>query len=204
MKILKINPNKPERELLKLAAGTLENKGLVVTPTDTLYALSASALDKESIKKVYKAKGRDFKKPLSIMFYSLSQARKYVKFTSLALKLAEKFLPGPLTIILPMKRNFPKELTGSNKVGIRIPDNRISQGLIKLCRFPITATSANISGNSDSVTAEDALNQVGDEVDLILDGGKCRLKKPSTVVEIIDDEIRVIREGAIKKSELKI
>ena len=205
MKILKINSNKPEKEMIKLAADTLRNDGLVVYPTDTLYGIAANALSKNAIMNVYKIKGRDFKKPLSIAFHSFSQARKYVKFNSIASKLARKFLPGPLTIILPMKYNFPKELTfGSKNVGIRIPDNKIALNLIKECKFPITATSANISGHKDFVTAEGALKEIGYKTDLILDGGKCKLRKPSTVIEVLYNEIKIIREGAIKKNQLKI
>lgn len=204
MKVLKINPNKPEKELIALAADVLKNDGIVVYPTDTLYGIAANALSKKAILKVYKVKGREFKKPLSIAFNSLTESKKYVKFNRTTLKLAKRFLPGPLTIILPMKYGFPKELTGSKDVGIRIPDNRITLELIKKFGYPITATSANISGNKGPITAEVAIKQIGDRVDLILDGGKCKLKKPSTVIEIKNNEIKVLREGAIKKRQLKI
>ena len=205
MKILKINSNRPEKELLALAVAVLTSDGLVVYPTDTLYGIAGNALSKEAILKVYAAKGRDFKKPLSVAFHSLKQAQKYVRFNSISLKIARKFLPGPLTIILPMKYNFPKELTfGSKNVGVRIPDNKIALELIEECGFPITATSANISGNEDLITAEDAMSQIGSKVDLVLDGGKCKIKKPSTVIEIRDNKIRIIREGAVTKRQLKI
>ncbi|MBI2545401.1 MAG: threonylcarbamoyl-AMP synthase [Candidatus Aenigmarchaeota archaeon] len=206
MKVLKINPNRPEEKLLKLASHILKNDGLVVYPTDTLYGLGANALSKEAIKKVYKVKGRDFKNPLSISFYSIDHAKKYVHFNSTAMKLAKKFLPGPLTIVLPMKFNFPSQLThGSGKVGIRIPDNKIILDLIKIAGFPITSTSANISGAIECSTAEQAANQIGKKVGLILDGGRCKIKKPSTVVEILDEKIIVLREGAIKtKTILKV
>lgn len=205
MKILKINPNKPEKEWLELAVKVLKNNGIVVYPTDTLYGIGANALNKKTITKVYKIKGRDFRKPLSIAFYSLSQAKQYVKFNKLAIKLAKKFLPGPLTIILPMKYEFPKELTfGSKNVGIRIPNNKIALQLIRECKFPITATSANISGNKNPVTVEDAINQIGTKVDLILDGGKCKYSKPSTLVEVISGKVKVLREGVISARSFKI
>ncbi len=191
MRILKINP-----------ADVLKNDGLVVYPTDTLYGIAANALSKKSITKVYKVKGREFRKPLSIAFYSLSQAKKYVKFNSLALKLAKKFLPGPLTLVLPMKYKFPKELTHSENVGTRVPDNKIALELIKECGFPITATSANISGKKDPVNVEDAIKQIGDKVDLILDGGKCRFKKPSTVIEVDNRKIKILRKGVIPAKSL--
>lgn len=205
MKILKINPNKPEKELIKLAADVLKNDGIVVYPTDTLYGVAADALSRKAVIKVYNAKGRDFKKPLSIAFDSLSHARKYVKFNKITLRLARKFLPGPLTMILPMRYKFPKELTyGSENVGVRIPDNRIALELIKEFGYPITATSANISGNDDPVTAEDAANQIGNKVNLVLDGGRCKLRKPSTIMKISNDEIEIVREGAIRKGSLRV
>lgn len=198
MKILKINPNKPEKGFLKLAAHILSEDGLVVFPTDTLYGIACNALSKKAIIKVYKAKGRGFKKPLSIACHSIAQAEKYAKFDSISLKLAKKFLPGPLTIVLPMKYKFPKELTsGSEKVGIRIPDNRVALELIEEFGYPITATSANISGNKDPVTGDDAMKQIGDKVDLILDVGKCKLNKPSTVIDVVNNKICVIRKGVI-------
>ena len=205
MKILKLNPNKPEKELIRLAVDIIKNNGLVVYPTDTLYGIACNALSKKAITKVYKAKGREFKKPLSIAFHSLLQAKKHVKFNKTALKLAKKFLPGPLTIVLPMKYRFPKELTlGSKNVGIRIPNNKVALELIKKFGYPITATSANISGDKDPVVAEDAIKQIGDKVDLILDGGKCKLENPSTVVKVLDNKIKILREGAIKRHQLKI
>ncbi len=203
MKVLKINPNRPEKKFLKLAVDILKNDGLVVYPTDTLYGLGANALSKEAIKRVYRVKGRDFKKPLSISFYSIDHAKKYVHFNPTAMKLAKKFLPGPLTIVLPMKFNFPSQLAhGSNNIGIRIPDNKIILDLIKIAGFPITSTSANISDASDCSTAEQAANQIGKKVDLILDGGRCKIKKSSTVIEVDDGKIIVLREGAIKKKKL--
>ncbi len=205
MKVLKINPDRPEKELIELAVGALRNDGIMVYPTDTLYGLGCNALSGKAIKKVYSAKGRDFNKPLSVAFHSLEQAKDYVQFSPIALKLAKKFLPGPLTIILPKKHEFPKELnSGMKNVGIRIPDSKIALEIIKEFGYPITATSANISGENDPVTAGDVAKQIGDKVDLIVDGGKCKLSKPSTIIDVTNKKIKIIREGVINKSMLKI
>ncbi len=203
MKIFKVSRNL-DRKIINYAANVLESGGIAILPTDTLYALSASALDKKCIKKIYKIKGRKFDKPLSIMFYSLSQARKYVKFNKLALKIARKFLPGPLTLVLTMKCKFPKELTfGSKKVGIRIPDNKITLEILKKVKIPIIATSANISGKKNSIDVKTALSQIGNRVDVILDQGRCKYNKPSTVVELAKDDVKIVREGVISKKELE-
>ena len=192
------------RNSIEKAAKVIKNGGLVVIPTDTLYALSGSALEKGVIKKVYWVKGRNYNKPLSIMFHSLLQAKKYVKLNKLTLKLVKEFLPGPLTIVVQMKYKFPKELTfGSPKVGIRIPNNELALEIIKECKIPLIATSANVSGNKDPISADDATKQIGDKVDLILDSGKCIYSRPSTVVEVLNDGIKILRKGVIPKKSLK-
>lgn len=202
MKLLKVNPITPEKEKIEKAVKIIKNGGLVITPTDTLYALSASASDRESIEKVYRVKGRDYKKPLSIMFYSLAHAKKYVKFNSSALRLAKKFLPGAITLILQMKKKFPRVLTGGkDMVGVRIPDNNVALELIKTCKVPLTATSANISGGRNPITAREAIKQIGKKVDLVLDAGKCNYREPSTVVDCTK-KIRILREGAISKEDV--
>lgn len=203
MKLLKINPLHPEKEIIEEAAKVIKDDGLVVYSTDTIYGLASNALSEKAVRKVFKVKGRDFKKPISIAVASLSEAKKYTKFNSLALKLAKKFLPGPITLILPMKKKFPRMLTrGKDKIGIRIPDNKVALEFIKKCRVPITATSANISGSKEPVTAREAIKQIGDKVDLVLDAGRCRYGKPSTVVDATISEIKIIREGVIPKEKI--
>ena len=202
MKIFKASRNL-DRKIINYAANVLERGGIAILPTDTLYALSASALNKKCIEKIYKIKGRNFNKPLSIMFYSLSQAGKYVKFNRLELKIARKFLPGPLTLVLTMKYKFPKELTfGSKKVGIRIPDNKITLEILKKVKIPIIATSANISGKKNPIDVKTALNQIGNRADIVLDQGRCKYNKPSTVVEVNGKGISIIRNGIISKKNL--
>ncbi len=202
MKILKINPNKPEKEFIKLAAEILKSGGIVIYPTDTVYGIAASALDRSAIHKVYQTKGRDFNKPISVAFSSLEQAMDYVVFNSLALEIAKKFLPGPLTMVLPMKYKFPKELTPFSDVGVRIPDSKIVHDLIDECGFPITSTSANISGDADSTSISEIDEIVANKIDLILDGGRCKLKKPSTVIKVTGEKFEILREGAISEKEL--
>jgi len=189
-------------KIIEKAVKIIKNGGVVVYPTDTLYGLGANALDKGAVKRVFEIKGRKFNKPISIAFSSLEQAKKYVKFNYTALKLAKKFLPGPLTLILPLKKKLPENLTqGKNEIGIRIPDNKIALELIKKSGVPITATSANLSGGKDPVTAKEAIKQIGNKVDLILDAGKCKYSKGSTIVKIAD-EIEIIREGVIPKEKI--
>ncbi|MEM3407175.1 MAG: L-threonylcarbamoyladenylate synthase, partial [Nitrososphaerota archaeon] len=172
------------------------NNGLIVYPTDTLYALGANALSKEAIKKVFKVKGRDYNKPISIALKNLEEAKKYFAFNEIAEKIAKKFLPGPLTIILP-SYVLPKELSPTQKFSFRIPENEIALKILNSINFPLTATSANISGGENPINAEISIKQIGKYVDLILDCGKCKYSKPSTIIDLSNGKIALVREGVI-------
>ena len=201
MKIIKVNSKNPKKENVETAANILELGGVLCYPTETLYGLAANVFDINAVQRVFEIKGRDLKKPSSIAFGDLNQAKMFLEFTPAAEKLAKKFLPGPLTIILNSKIEFD-EFLGGSKVSVRIPDNPVAQALLKEIKFPITATSANLSGGKNPVEAKDVVEQIGDKVDLILDAGKCKYGKPSTVVDATSEEIIIVREGVISKSEL--
>jgi L-threonylcarbamoyladenylate synthase len=200
MKIIKINPRNLE-EAVEKVAHVLKAGGVVVYPTETLYGLGANVLDDNAVQRVFEIKSRDRIKPSSIAFRDLEQAGKFLAVTPLAEKLAKKFLPGPLTIVLNSKFEF-QEFLGGIKVSMRIPDHPIAQALLKRVKFPITATSANLSGGKNPVEAADAVEQIGGSVDMVLDAGKCKLGKPSTVVDVSEGEINVIREGVISREKL--
>lgn len=190
------------KEKIKEAAEIIKAGGLVVYPTETVYGLGANALSSKSVMKVFEAKGREYKKPISIAVKNLSEAKKIAKFNPYALKLAKKFLPGPLTLILPLKAEFPEELTlGKNTIGVRIPNHPVAQKLLKQVNIPITATSANVSGSKESITASDAIKEIGDKVNLVLDAGPCKYGKPSTVVDAVD-KVKIVREGVFSKREI--
>lgn len=201
MKIIKVDAEKPEKEIIRKAVEVLDIGGVIAYPTETLYGLGANVFDVNAVQRAFEIKGRGMSKPSSIAFKNLEQARKFLEFTPVAERLAKKFLPGPLTIILNSKIEFDAFL-GGNKVSFRIPDNKVAQLILDEIKFPITATSANLSGGKEPVEITDVLEQIGDKVDLILDGGKCRYGKPSTVVDATDGDIRIIREGVISEDEI--
>ncbi len=201
MRVIKINPLSPEKEIIKKASRVLELGGVVVYPTETLYGLGANAFDHAAVQRVFEIKGRNPSKPSSVAFRDLDQAKKFLEFTLAAEKLTKKFLPGPLTIILNAKIEFEQFLGGS-KVSVRIPDHPVVQALLKEIKFPITSTSANLSGGKDPLEAKDAMEQVGESVDLILDAGKCKYGKPSTVVDCSSGEVEIVREGVISESAI--
>ena len=188
-------------EGVKRAVEILRNGGLVIYPTDTLYGLGASALDEPAIKSVFAAKKRPASNPLPIAVSSIKMIKAYAEFPSSAEKLAGEFLPGALTMVLK-KKNLPDTLTaGLPNVGIRIPDSDIILKMIEFLGSPITATSANISGNAPPTRAEDALSQIP-EADIVLDGGELDAGLPSTIIDLTGKP-RILREGVIKRVELE-
>ncbi|MFQ6135968.1 MAG: L-threonylcarbamoyladenylate synthase [Candidatus Hydrothermarchaeales archaeon] len=166
-------------------------------PTDTLYGLGVDALDEAAIRKVFELKRRPLSMPLPIAVNGLKMLKKFAFVDEKAESFIGEFLPGPLTVILK-KRLLSDILTsGSEKVGVRIPDNDIALRLISQCGAPITTTSANISGRSPPISVEEVKEQMGG-VNLILDGGDLESRLPSTIVDLTD-EPKIVREGKLAK-----
>ncbi len=175
------------------AAKRIKSGELIIYPTDTIYGLGCNALKEQSIKKVYQLKRRDKAKPLSIAVSSLEMLRRYTSFDVKALRVMECFFPGPVTFIL-RKKGLPDVLTsGSQFVGVRIPESRTALRLIIKSGVPIVSTSANISGREAPETAREALKQLP-EVDAVLDAGMIS-GQPSTIIDLSTDKPRVLREG---------
>ena len=200
MRIFSVNePDKDEG--IKKAIEVLKKGRLVIYPTDTLYGLGCNALDESAVKRVFAAKRRPASNPLPIAVSDVEMMRQYAELPDTAEKLAEAFLPGALTIVLK-KKNLPDALTGGlPEVGIRIPKSDIILRLIELFGAPITATSANISGNAPPVSAEEAVSQI-EEADIVLDGGKLEKGVPSTVIDLTGKP-KILREGVIKRRDLE-
>jgi L-threonylcarbamoyladenylate synthase len=196
MNILKLN-----EESLKEVIEVLDRGGVVVYPTETVYGLGVDATNKEAVEKVFKIKERERGKPVSIAVASVDEAKKYCEWNENAEKIAKKFLPGPLTIILRRKNSLVKELNPDEKVRIRVPDHRFVLKVLEEFGKPITATSANLSGGENPTNARIVVEQIGDRVDLVLDDGECKYKKPSTVIDLTDG-LKIYREGAISEKEI--
>lgn len=201
MKIMQIDDEMLKK--IKEAAKIIKAGGLVIYPTDTIYGLAADPYNHIAILKVFAAKSRQEGKPLSVAVSSFDQMDELVFTNTLARKLTKAFLPGPLTIILKKKARLPEELTGgSNKLGVRIPNHPIALKLAELTG-PITATSANIAGNSNPRTANKAKEQIGDKIDFVLDAGESPIGEPSTVIDLSEEKIVILRQGAISEEELR-
>ncbi|HOI70660.1 MAG TPA: L-threonylcarbamoyladenylate synthase [Methanobacterium sp.] len=191
MKIIRIDPQNPEKRKIKMAVNILEEGGLIVYPTDTIYGLGANIFSDKAIRKVYSIKGRDYSKPISVSVSEIEDINKIAYLENL--ERVKEVLPGPFTIILNKKENVSPLLTaGGEKIGVRIPDNRISRELTR--KFPITSTSANLSGGKVFESADAMIELWGDSVDLIIDGGKLQ-GNHSTVIDWTTQPPKVLRKG---------
>lgn len=185
------------------AADIISNGGLVVMPTETVYGLGANALDKNAVTNVYKAKGRPMDNPLIVHLAKPEDAELYAHTNETFYKLAERFMPGPLTVILPKKDIIPYEVTcGLDTVAIRVPSNEIAHSLIELSGCPIAAPSANLSGKPSPTSFEHVVDDMNGRVDAIIDGGKCDVGVESTVIILKGNSAEILRPGLVTYEEL--
>ena len=194
-KILNLKNPDTYAENIKVAANALLSGKIVAFPTETVYGLGVCADNDIAIDNLYSVKQRSKDKKLSIMISESEEVSKYVKHVPLiAEKLIGAFWPGPLTIIL--------DLDDNSTVGLRNPDNRVIRDLINEVAVPIASTSANISGGSPAIDAQQVISNFSDKIDVVLDGGPAEAGNPSTVVKIWDDTYKIIRHGVIGKERL--
>jgi len=203
--ILKIAPQIIELGKIKIIAEILRREGIIAYPTDTFYGLGANCFSKDAIQRIYQLKGRKLSKPLSVVVSDIEMMREVViDIPPVFWQITDKFWPGPLTIILKASAKFPADLLGTGaSIGIRLPDLPWLRKLVSETGIPITATSANISGEREVSHIEEVRETFYGKVDLIVDGGKTRGNLPSTVIDMTSESPKVLREGAIPRSQLK-
>lgn len=179
-------------------ARILKDGGLVVFPTETVYGLGANAYDENAVANIFKAKGRPQDNPLIVHISSLDQVKDIaVDVPDEFYKLAERFMPGPLTVILKKSDKIPYVVTaGGDTVGVRMPDNAYTRQLIAKS-FPLAAPSANRSKHISPTTAQHVYEDLNGEVDLILDDGACQVGIESTVLDLTVDVPTILRPGAV-------
>ena len=187
------------------AAACLQAGGLVALPTETVYGLGANALDPVAVARIFAAKERPFFDPLIVHVPDIDWMPRVVsEFPAVALKLAERFWPGPLTLVLPKVKAIPDLVTsGLPDVGIRIPDHDLARQLLRLANVPVAAPSANPFGRLSPTTAEHVQAQLGHRIDAILDGGPCRVGIESTILQIVDNGVTLLRPGGISLEEIE-
>lgn len=187
MEILKTNLNKIDKNIIDEVIQILANGGVVLYPTDTVYGLGANIFDRKAVKKVYNIKKRSYLKPISLLVSSKDAIPLVSKASINQLNFMDKYLPGPYTFILKKSKIVPRYLTsGSTNVGVRIPKSEIACRLAQI--FPITTTSANISNKNTLSNPEEILNQLGCEIDAVIDVGPLNSKKPSTIIDLTNDK----------------
>jgi L-threonylcarbamoyladenylate synthase len=192
---------KADLEGLATAAEIVARGGVICYPTDTVYGLGCDPLNVPAVQKTMKAKG-DRTKPMPILVRSLEDAGKLAQVSERAKRLADRFWPGPLTIILQAREILPRILVPDGTIGLRSPKHPICLNLLELCSGMLVGTSANLTGRPPATSAKEALDELGDQVEVILDGGRSPLASASTVVDLTQGKLVVLREGPIGKEEL--
>lgn len=188
-----------DEAVLEEAARCLQDGGLVAFPTDTLYGLAAVASQERAVERLFDAKGRPPDRPLPILIASAADVNGVaVDVPPAARRLMKAFWPGGLTLVLRWHSGFRSlALAGGDTVAVRVPAHPVALELLRRVGEPLTGTSANLSGLPGPRTAEEVRHQLGDRVDLIVDGGPCPGGVESTVVDCTVDPPRVLREGAV-------
>jgi len=186
------------------AVELLRSGGVVALPTETVYGLAANALNGKAVARIYEIKGRPAHNPIIVHVADAAMARSCVSsWPPIADKLARAFWPGPLTLVLPRAREIPDIVTaGGNTVGIRWPAHPFIQAVIRKCGFPLAAPSANMSGCVSPTNARHVQTQLGERLQLIVDGGQSQVGIESTVIDLTQDPPEILRPGMIHEESL--
>ena len=201
--IYKICGSEDDRIMLEKAGEILRGGGLVALPTETVYGLGASALSISAAEKIYAAKGRPSDNPLIVHVAEPQDAELFAYTPPLYYKLAERFMPGPLTVIMPKRDIIPEAVTGGlDTVAIRCPIHSVARELIRCAGVPVAAPSANRSGSPSPTSAAHVISDMLGRIDMIIDGGDCEIGVESTVISIADGIITILRPGAVTEEML--
>lgn len=205
LQILEINPIKPQNTLIRRAVQILQADGVVAYPTETFYGLAVAAMNDKAIGKLFHIKGRAFSNPIALIAGDESEISTLVtEIPDAARRLMQAFWPGPLTLLFSASPRISPLLTaGTGKIGVRISSHPIAAGLSRHMGGPITATSANLSGAPECSTAADVLANLGEHIDLLIDGGPTSGVKGSTLLDITTDPPVYLREGAITRLNIE-
>lgn len=200
MKTERLSADSPQA--ISHALDILGRGGVVAFPTDTVYGLGVPVFSPEGIERLYTIKGRDHTKAIAVLLSSAEELGEVTQEPSeAALRLARRFWPGPLTIVLLRNPNVPADLAQSPTIGVRIPNHPVAAKLLAETG-PMAVTSANLSGQANSRSADEVLQQLEGRVHLVIDGGQTPGDVPSTVVDMTNDVPKVLRSGPISEAEI--
>ena len=193
--LLQINPDNPQPRLIGQAVELLKGRGVIAYPTDTTYGIGCSIFNKRGIERIYLLKQREKKKPFSFICADLAEVARYARVSNYAFKILKRYLPGPYTFVLEASSVVPDLLLTKQKtVGIRIPDNAICLAIVRELGHPIVTTSANLSGDEPIGDPFKVEEELGSQLDLVVDGGVLTADV-SSVVSLIGDVASVLRKG---------
>ncbi|MBI5298925.1 MAG: threonylcarbamoyl-AMP synthase [Deltaproteobacteria bacterium] len=202
--IIQINPKVPDLKEVERAAAFIKAGEVVAYPTETIYGLGTDVFNKKAIKKIYDLKSRDYGLPISVLVSSNAMLKEIVdEIPERAKVLMRRFWPGSLTILFRVKNSFPKSLvTNTGKIGVRISSHPIASALVAKVGKPLSTTSANRSGYPPSLNVKHIQKYFGDRLACIIDGGEAEPSRGSTVVDVTDETMRIIRDGSIPAEEV--
>jgi len=188
---------------IREASKVIKNGGLVIYPTDTVYGLGCDPFNIVAVERVFKVKGERKEKPLPILASDLESIKKITHINERARKIAERHWPGALTLVVPKKPVLPNIVTcGLASVGVRIPNHTVAIQLISLCDGLLVGTSANKTGEKPPRTAQEAAKQLGEQVDIVLNGGPTPLGEESSIVDLTSMKPKILREGPVKLKDI--
>ena len=195
----------PTKEHIELCAHAIKTGKIVAFPTETVYGLGASAFDPNATKKIFEAKGRPADNPLIVHVADKSQIEEVAEsIPPLAEKLIDRFMPGPLTILLKKKSVIPSEVTaGLDTVGVRMPSSEVCRKFLTACGVPVCAPSANTSTRPSPTCARHVLEDLDGKLEYILDGGECEIGLESTILDLSGDKPRLLRSGGVSIERIK-
>jgi L-threonylcarbamoyladenylate synthase len=197
-RVIPANSNLVIQEALKI----LRAGGLVAFPTDTVYGLGALAFNGKAVESIYAAKDRPAEKAIPILLGDLDDLPKVTSsLPPMAAKLASRFWPGPLTLVVPKNPNLPEAVSATDTVALRVPDHEVARAILRAAG-PMAVTSANISGQLSPVTADQVFAQLGGRIELIINGGRTPGGMPSTLVDCTGNAPTILRDGPISMTEL--
>ncbi|MDM7275492.1 MAG: L-threonylcarbamoyladenylate synthase [Thermoprotei archaeon] len=197
-RVFKVDPVRPERDIVEYAAGVIRAGGLVAFPTETVYGLGADALNASAVARIYEVKGRPLDNPVIVHISDFNQLDIVAsRVPEEAYRLAEKLWPGPLTLLLPRNIKVPRKVTaGLETVAVRMPAHPVALELIRASKNPIAAPSANISGKPSPTRGDHVVRDLYSKVEVILDGGETLYGVESTIINILTDPPKLLRPGA--------
>ena len=203
--ILPIDSVRPNSSIIETAAAVIDAGGLVVFPTNTFYGLGAKAFDQKAVAKVYAAKKRDLQKPLLVLIASDTELPSLVcDIPGEAVALMRRFWPGNVTLVFEARPVFPDNLTGgTGKIGVRLAGHPVAQALVKGCGYPVTATSANLTGQAGCAAVRDLDGDLLASVNAVLDAGTVSGIAGSTVIDVTVSPPRILREGIVRSEDIE-